>query len=86
MLNGVGGCTIAEAQARMTYAEFSRWAAYRSKRGSLHQGMRIEQGAALVASILANVNSKRGGFKVTDFAPHMEEQATSLEEAMEQWV
>lgn len=85
MLNGVGGCTIAEAQARMTYAEFRRWAAYRNKRGSLHSGMRIEQGSALVASILANVNSKNGGYKVTDFAPHMEDQATSLEEAMEQW-
>lgn len=85
MLNGVGGCTIAEAQARMTYAEFRRWAAYRNKRGSLHQGMRIEQGSALVASILANINSKSGGFKVSDFAPHSDAPEMTLEDAMENW-
>lgn len=85
MLNGVGGNTIAAAQANMSYAEFCRWVAYRQRRGSLHPGMRVEHGAALVASILANVNSKKGGFKPQDFMPHMQAEAMSLEEAMEQW-
>lgn len=85
MLNGVGGRTIAEAQARMSYWEYHRWAAYRQKRGSLHPGMRVEHGAALVVSLLANVNSKRGGYKPIDFMPHMEPPATTLEEAMESW-
>lgn len=85
MLNGVGGSTIAEAQERMAYSEFLRWATYRSRRGSLHPGMRVEQGAALVASILANANSKRGGYKTTDFMPHADADPMSLEEAMESW-
>lgn len=84
-MHGIGGRTIAEAQERMTYREFSRWAAFRHKRGSLHPGMRTEQAAALVASILANVNSKRGGYKTTDFMPHADADPMSLEEAMESW-
>jgi hypothetical protein len=69
----------------MTYAEFLSWAAYRNRRGSFNHGMRVEAGAALNASILANVNSKRGGFKQADFMPHAEEAPVSLEEAMESW-
>lgn len=85
-MNGIGGRTIAEAKERLSYVEFLQWARYRAERGSLHPGMRIEEGAALVASILANVNSKRGGFKVTDFMTHAEEQPASLDQAMETWV
>ncbi len=85
VMNGVGGCTIAEAKDRISYAEYLQWARYRNKRGSLHPGMRVEEGAALVASILANVNSKRGGFKITDFMAHAEEQPMTLDEAMDQW-
>lgn len=69
----------------MPYAEFLRWVAYRNRRGSLHPGMRFEAGAALVTSILANVNSKRGGFKPKDFMPHADAEEITLEEAMQTW-
>ncbi|GHC19495.1 phage tail assembly protein T [Aidingimonas halophila] len=84
-MHGIGGCTVAEAQERMSYHEFTRWVAFRNKRGSLHTGMRIEHAGALIASILANVNSKKGGYKLIDFMPHQEEAPVSLEKAMELW-
>ncbi|WP_289105809.1 hypothetical protein [uncultured Halomonas sp.] len=84
-MNGIGGCTVAEAKARMSYREFRRWVAFRHKRGSLHEGMRVEHGAALVASTLANIHSKKGGHKIFDFMPHMDEPPITVEQAMEAW-
>jgi hypothetical protein len=84
-LNGVGGRTIAEAQERISYPEFIAWARYRAKRGSLHPGMRIERGAALLASLYANSHSKQGGYSLTDFAPYHDEPVVSLDQAMESW-
>lgn len=69
----------------MSYAEFGRWIAYRNKRGTMHPGMRTEHGAALITSMLANANSKRGGYKPADFMPHAEVAAMTLDDAMEQW-
>ena len=51
----------------------------------MHPGMRIERAAALLASLYANRNSKRGGFSLYDFMPHEEEPELSLDEAMNQW-
>lgn len=84
-MHGIGGRTIVEAQERMTYAEFTRWVAFRNKRGSLHPGMRTEHAGAMITAMLASVNSKKGGYRITDFMPHMEEPPVSLEEAMESW-
>ncbi|WP_338506868.1 hypothetical protein VRB95_06450 [Erwinia aphidicola] len=49
--------------------------------------MRTEWGAALVASTLANVNRGQNDppYKITDFAPHLQKEAISLEDAMAQW-
>lgn len=47
--------------------------------------MRVERGAALLATLYANAHSKNGSYKLTDFAPHHDEPAMSLEQAMEQW-
>lgn len=85
MLCGIGGRTVAEAQQRLSYPEFLSWQKYRAKRGSLHLGMRIERGSALLATLYANVNSKHGGFRLYDFMPHEEEPAVTLEQAMETW-
>ncbi|MHC5351694.1 phage tail assembly protein T [Metapseudomonas furukawaii] len=82
---GVGGRTIAEAQHRLSYPEFLSWQKYRAKRGSLHFGMRIERGSALLATLYANANSKQGGFRLYDFMPHEEEPPLTLERAMEKW-
>lgn len=49
MLNGVGGCTIAEAKANLSYAEVLAWAAYRDKHGTLNVGRRMELSTAIIA-------------------------------------
>lgn len=71
----------------MSYAEFLSWMAYRRKRGSFNQGMRVERGTALIATILHNVNRKKDSEPVSffKFAPYHEEPAISKEEAMEKW-
>lgn len=71
----------------MTYVEYLGWVAYRQKRGSLHPGMRVEHGAALIASTLANVHRerKKPPFKLIDFMPHQSEAPISLEDAMATW-
>lgn len=85
MLAGVGGRTIAEAQERISIAEFDNWVRYKHKRGSFNIGMRVERGAALLATLFANSKSKNGGFKIYDFMQHEEEPPIPLEQAMESW-
>ena len=69
----------------MSYREFASWMRYRAKRGSLHLGMRIERGSALLATLYANAHSKHGGHKLYDFMPHEDEPALTLEQAMATW-
>lgn len=85
VLAGVGGRTIAEAQERISFSEFQQWIKYRKKRGSLNIGMRVERGAALLATLFANSKSKNGGYRLYDFMPHEEEPPIPLEQAMESW-
>ncbi|ELB7346667.1 phage tail assembly protein T [Klebsiella michiganensis] len=86
-MNGIGGRTIAEAQERMSLREFQMWVKYRNKYGPLNIMMRSEWGASLVASVLANINKSKNSppFKISDFAPHINEVSVSLEEAMKTW-
>lgn len=86
-MNGIGGRTIAEAQERISLREFQVWVKYRNKYGPLNVMMRTEWGASLVASVLANINKSKNSppFKVSDFAPHINEVSVSLEEAMKTW-
>ena len=85
-MHGIGGNTIAKAKRQLTYAEFITWMKYREKRGSLNTGMRVERGTALLATLYANNNSKNGGYRIYDFAPHEVEPPVSLEQAMENWI
>jgi len=82
VLNGIGGRTIAEAQENLSWDEFQTWAAYRGKRGSLNQGMRVETAVARLCALY--INSKRGkdspAFHLEDFAPHMDERVITIEE------
>lgn len=88
-MNGIGGRTIAEAQASLSYREFMLWMAYRQKRGSLNWGMRAEVSSGRLAALYAN--SKRNPqktpepFHIHEFAPHMDQPQLSLEEAMQTW-
>ncbi|EOY4342521.1 hypothetical protein ACP5YT_004283 [Cronobacter malonaticus] len=49
--------------------------------------MRTEWGAALVASVLANINRGKDdpAFRLSDFAPHILEKPVTLEDAMKFW-
>lgn len=49
--------------------------------------MRAEWGAAMIASVVANVNKGKDtpSFHVSDFAPHINESAISLDQAMQEW-
>lgn len=79
---GIGGRTIAEAQQRISYPEFVKWAQYRAKRGSLNLGMRMERGSALLATLYANANRKEGSpaYNLHDFAPHHDQPELSLDD------
>jgi len=86
VLCGIGGRTIAEAKASISYPEYLQWLQYRSKRGSLHVGLRIEQSIALLASMYANAHSKKGvTFNPIDFMPHADETPISLDDALKSW-
>jgi hypothetical protein len=84
-MHGIGGRTIAEAKERLSYPEFLTWLKYRRKRGSLHIGMRVEYGSALLAMLYTNAHSKHGGHQLHEFAPYHDEPQLSLEQAMETW-
>lgn len=39
----------------------------------------------MLAAMYANAHSKKGGYVLYDFAPHIDEPEISLEQAMERW-
>lgn len=83
MLSGIGGTTIAEAKATLSYAEVLAWVAYRDKHGSLNLARRIELTGALIA---LQVNRGSGGkADLYDFLPHHARPGTDLEQAMATW-
>lgn len=86
MLAGVGGRTIAEAQERISIAEFRAWVRYRNQRGSLNVGQRIEWSLAMLSAMFANVHrGEHPAFSVFDFAPHHDPPPITLARAMEEW-
>lgn len=84
MLNGIGGTSIAEAKATLSYAEVLAWVGYRDKHGSLNVARRQELSAALIA---LQVNRNGGGrADLYDFMPHHVQPGISLLEAVASWV
>jgi hypothetical protein len=80
VLNGVGGRTVEEAKRRMTYAEARQWSAYMQRRGSLHVGLRLEAGFALIA---ATINNALGGHATAaDFMPHRDAPEGTIADVM----
>lgn len=67
MLNGIGGRTIAEAKANLTYNEALSWMAYLEQSGTANLGLRMERGFALLATILNNMHGGKANFE--DFLP-----------------
>lgn len=70
MLNGIGGCTIAQAKENMSHAEAVEWAKYIRARGSLNMGKRIDRGFAMLTMWLLRVNG--GKAELEDFLPYAE--------------
>ncbi|MDD0985809.1 phage tail assembly protein T [Pseudomonas shahriarae] len=67
MLNGIGGRSVAEAKASLSYTEVLSWMAYVEQNGPLNLGLKIERGIALLATILNNVHGGKANFD--DFMP-----------------
>lgn len=62
------GCSVAEAQARVSPQEYREWVAYR-RREPFHD-QRMEYMLAVVACIVANANRGKGRpFRVDEFIP-----------------
>lgn len=80
MLNGVGGRTVAEAQERMSYAEAQDWVAYIRRRGSINQGLRLEQGFALLAMVLLRLHGKDADME--DFMPSHDRKDPDINDVM----
>lgn len=68
VLAGVGGRTITEAKAAMTYNEAQAWWLYMQERGTLSLGQRIDEMAARIAHMLAAVNGVKNA-KFEDYLP-----------------
>ena len=77
MLNGIGGRTIAEAKANLTYNEALSWMAYLEQSGTANLGLRMERGFALLATILNNVHGGKANFD--DFLPKRGEPEEGVE-------
>lgn len=79
-MNGIGGQTVEEAKQRMAYSEALMWSAFIKKRGSLHTGLRLENGFALLAVM---INRAMGGkAQMDDFMPHYDHKPADLSDVM----
>lgn len=81
MLAGVGGRTISEAKARLGWAEFHAWAAYRAKHGPLHLQAHIELAAATVAYTVSGTVPRAKGKKGPEFSDFLPKRAVAAESA-----
>ncbi len=81
MLNGIGGRTIEEAKRSLSYTEAVSWIAYVRQTGTLNFGTRLEQGFALLATVLNRAHGGKAEF--SDFLPNRE-PAVEIAEATPQ--
>jgi hypothetical protein len=68
---------------RLSYEEFLMWESYVAKRGSLNLGLRLENGIALIATLIKRAQGI--DTEISEFMPHFDAQPISLEQAMQQW-
>ncbi|MDA8485167.1 hypothetical protein NNO07_19035 [Pseudomonas resinovorans] len=80
MLNGVGGRTVAEARERMTYGEAQDWASYFRARGSINLGLRLEQGFALLATLLMRLHGRDAD--MADYMPSHDRKEPDINDVM----
>ena len=87
---GVGGRTIAQAKAALSWPEFHQWMAYRQKHGPLHLQQRVVDSAALVAVTTANSVPRKTAANFDDFVLYKAsepevEVVIDMETAMATW-
>lgn len=70
----IGG-TVSEIKRRMTYREFLMWDAYRQKRGTFNEGMRMEYLMARISFQLHKANGGTAEFE--EFLRHHEPDAVT---------
>ena len=78
-LAGIGGNTVHEVKCNLTLFELRQSAEYRSRRGSLNIGRRVEQAAANI--IAMNINKGLKGedwVEPLDFMPHEDDVVERL--------
>lgn len=80
MLAGVGGKTIAEAKANLSYDEALKWFDYMRRKGKLDLATRLEVGFALLATVISNVNG--GKAKMADFMMFEKEAGSGKPESI----
>lgn len=68
VLNGIGGCTIAEAKQNITAGEFNSWIKYINKYGTINPTIRLEASSGQICYTIAKTNGARG-VKPMDFMP-----------------
>lgn len=75
--------SVRRAQSEIDSAEFAEWAAYHTTEPFTHQ--RSENVLCIVASILANVNRKKGTapYKPADFLPKYGGKRKTIDSAKE---
>lgn len=79
-MNGIGGSTVAQAKENVSYSEAMMWSAYIRKRGTLNLGLRVENGFAIIATML---NRALGGkASMEDFMPHADKKQAELADVM----
>lgn len=85
---GIGGATIEEAQARLSYAESRTWLRYLQAHGPLNVGFRLERrleaGFAMLAALIVNRSGGDHGRAVSmrefmDRGPPVEEEELTPE-------
>lgn len=89
----MGGRTIAQAKAVLTWTEVLQWEAYRAKHGPLHLQQRMVDAAALVAHSVSSTVMRKPGSAAPSFEDfllyrqHVDvlEQPIDLETAMATW-
>tara|TARA_R110000850_G_scaffold245245_3_gene370077 strand:+ start:692 stop:964 length:273 start_codon:yes stop_codon:yes gene_type:complete len=79
-LAGIGGNTVHEVKCNLTLFELRQWAEYRSRRGSLNIGRRVEQAAANIIAMNINKGLKSEDWvEPLDFMPHEDDVVESFE-------
>jgi hypothetical protein len=87
VLNGIGGCTVAEAKNTLSVSEAHDWFLYMQQRGSLNVGRRIDRGFAMLSHFFCLANGIKIGNKIPSMddlmpsAPKPKEVCTDVNQA-----